>query len=812
MTIATQTAALTLGTLDLMGAVNATYGYRIFALGDNFETGDPEAVIAQIQSQLQDGDLERIDRYGNRSATIPLMIDAPSSATPGEALAQGAAAIDMACTFDGWTTLTYTPALLGAQACVFEVTTATVSAAFDDVAETVAGQRFVTLTLHCRPFVRAATLTTIDAPATTGTTTTNVDSGSSTTGWSVINTPANVHNLCPNPSFETNTTGWTAAFGTSSIAQDSSFAYVGSKSMAVTTAAGATVSYVGGPVSAVTAGQSYAISCAIYPRTVTGQTSSATLMIRWYSDAGGTTQIGSDVNVGASPVSDFIWAGLAGQATAPTGAVSMRMFPSLTAPSGYVFTGNLWNLDACAVVDVTGVLTYFDGATASTSARTHSWTGTANNSTSTLTWTTPTVSVVSGMVQGKVYGVRGTGFNGTIRRTGAISMTTLKYARIKGVAITSAGVSATLVSIADNGGSAISPMSYNLNLSTGAFDITIYRPTGFTTVDVTGYFPSIQPDDAALPSVDSIDITDNPFGNGKVVTRQVAISGSRRTELSLSVLGLDGAGTTAVALGEQVLVHTAAKGSDGTAKFLALRAASGVGGTADATATSGVYTTLGTTATSFTFPASSVLTGNYMVYSRLRSGTVGLNTISFRAYTHPSTGDNMYDPASGYKTAPITFAASGSWPTLITGSPGTWGIVPLGMVRLPPADVAGDSAATIGFEIFRSALGAVDLDDVFFCNADVGQTSLMLTTTAGGSYSAARLDAATITAPQPRAWVGVANATATGTMIADGTRWRGEQHLAPPGLLQISTVTPNCATSRISGSYYRRNQTYMAST
>jgi hypothetical protein len=527
------------------------------------------------------------------------------------------------------------------------------------------------------------------------------------------------------------------------------------------------------------------------------------MMVRFYGSSG---QIGPDLVSSTVSISDgdTQFKSLLYAVTAPAGATSMTLFPFVQAQA----VNDALTIDRVEVITSTWQNPpYFDGSTANTAARTHAWTGPVNDSTSRLTWTAPTLSVVSGMVQGKVYGAASTSNAIAMRRAGAINMSTLKYIRIRGFAGSGTGIVPASVTIGDNGSGPLTTTSYSLNSSTGAFDITIYRPTGFTALDIAAAWSSLSVDDYVVIQVDSVDITDNPFGNGKVVTRQVSIGGSQRTELSLSVLGLDGAGTTAVGLGEQVLVHTAAKGSDGTAKFGTLRTLSGTGGTTDATATSGFYTTLGTAASTFSFPTSSLLTGNYMVYARVRSATAGNNVLSFRAATHPSSGDNMYDPRTGYKTAPINFVGSATtWPSVQTN---TWAIVPIGMLRLPPADVASDTAATIVFEILRSALGSVDLDDVFFCNADVGQASLVVTATAAGSYSAVRLDAATVANPAPRVWVGVAN----GTLIADVTRWvSGEQHTAQNGLLQISTVTPGCATSRISGSYYRRNHTYLAAT
>ena len=137
--VALQDVALMLRGLNLMMASpDPVYGYRIRTLGDNMKVGDPEAAIASIASQLADGDLERVDRNGNRSATVPLVIDAPGSDLPGAAIAAGQAAVDMACTFDGWTEMVYASPLAGAETTVFEVTSATVSSEIDDLAEIIA--------------------------------------------------------------------------------------------------------------------------------------------------------------------------------------------------------------------------------------------------------------------------------------------------------------------------------------------------------------------------------------------------------------------------------------------------------------------------------------------------------------------------------------------------------------------------------------------------------------------------------------------------------------------------------------------------
>jgi hypothetical protein len=484
--------------------------------------------------------------------------------------------------------------------------------------------------------------------------------------------------------------------------------------------------------------------------------------------------------------------------TAPANAVRAQFFPSIVMGIGTYAISRRWVTESTSSA---GMMTgYFDGSTTATAARAFAWTGTANASTSTATWTAPALAVVSGTVQGTVYGRS----SASIRRTGAITMSTLPYLRIRG---TASAYSDGIIQIVDNGAKVADvyggAVSYSYNALTGVYDILIYRPGGFTTVDVTfsRAAGTISPTAAMFVNVDQIDITDNPFASGKVQTRQISIGGSQRTELSLSVLGLDAAGTTPVPLGDQVLIHTAAAGTDPRAKFLSCRTASGLGGTADSSATGGVNSNVATlpSTTTFTFPASSLLPGNYLLVARLWMGILGTRTISFRGYVDPTTGDNAYDPPGGtaWKTIPLTTTAAGGYPVL---KQSTYGMLPLGVLRLPPADVQ-DSGATLNIQIAADSSG-VTLDDIWLLNADIGQTTLVNTAIAGpSSYSSVQLNAATVDTPNPTVWFGVANSTS----ITDPTRLLGfEQHQAKPGLMQVSSVTPNCATSRLAGFYYRR--------
>jgi hypothetical protein len=372
--------------------------------------------------------------------------------------------------------------------------------------------------------------------------------------------------------------------------------------------------------------------------------------------------------------------------------------------------------------------------------------------------------------------------------------------------------SAGTITVSATGASSSPVTVVNLthNATTGAYSVLLKQNSAVSSIKVKYQTPSAFRVSlfTLWAGVDSIKQTVGAIPGvftGKVQSRQVQIYGSQRTELSLAVDGLDTAGTVAVGLGEQVLVYTASAGSDVGAKFVSCRAAPGNAGTADTSAVSGVFSPLSTTSSpvAFVFAASTLSPGTYMAVARVRSGSAGTSDLSIRASLDLARGDNIFEPRTGWRTAPLTVVASGAvWPNVNVGE---WVMVPLGLLRLPPADLE-DGFASITIQVAGGSL-PVDLDDVFLMNTDVGQTSLVLTGFSSGQFSAVRLDAATVDAPQASAWVGAVNAE----MFADPARWIGEQHAAAPGLLQIATVTPGCATSRVSASYFPRFHTHVAS-
>ena len=775
---ATQAAALILNGLDLMMTEPSAEGYVIHASADGTTWGDPEAVIASIESQLSDGDLESLDRYGNRTATIALAIEAPDSSAPGRAVALGERALELACRWPGGQVreLAWTSPMAGAETTVTEMTTAVVSRSTEDdwdLEERLRGTRLFSLTIHARPFVRGTTPVTIEAPAVIGSTTTTVDAGSSTSGWSMLSTrPPAVTNLLDPDSWE----AWLNA--TKSGAPSTS-----SGTVAFTRVPSSTSDWYGrsGAIP-VTPGTVYriqatvALSAGVY----------AGIGIYWY-DSMGTEIYRNKVAWLSGPGSTTSYLVV----TARSNAATMRAFVWGSSQTGSPTV----SVSKVSVVDysaATGLPDYWDGNTTDTAAVTYAWTGAADASTSTATWTAPTLLTASGLIAASVYGRASVQIRRANTGIDASTMASLPYLRIVGGSSQVAGT----ITVADNG-STITPWTYTRNASTGAFDIIVYRPGGFTSLDLTfTRSDGISATDPALIIIDRIDITDNPFGSGKVQSRQVQIYGSQRTELSLLVRGLGADGSSAVGLGSQTLVFTCAT-DDTRAKYASARRASGTSGTADSTATSGYYNAGAAktgSPTGFSLGSgASLLPGTYDIYASVYITTAGTHTISVRVDRDAGIGA----PITGaWQDVDVTAVSSGAvWPQLPTGA---WWLIPVGTFTVAEAD-----ASSITLTPAASTAAQVRFDDLLIFHRTRGQLSLVDTSASSGSLSALRLDAATTTNPLPSVWVGVAGGA---MMPADmtGRCQATEQHQAEPGVLQVVTITPGCDTTRVSASYYER--------
>jgi hypothetical protein len=195
-------------------------------------------------------------------------------------------------------------------------------------------------------------------------------------------------NYLPNPSFETNTTGWTPN-GTVSLTREAVDPFVGSYSMKIeATAAISTTHLAAYNTPAIAAAEGQVWSGAIYVKpigaTLTGRTARVALA---FYNAGGS-------NVGTTGYGPTV-------ALSPTGYTRISV-ENVPVPVGFSVTGvrlfvnkmgtDTWaigdglRVDAASVVRAATVGDYFDGSTTDIGSEgpyTYAWTGTAHASTST---------------------------------------------------------------------------------------------------------------------------------------------------------------------------------------------------------------------------------------------------------------------------------------------------------------------------------------------------------------------------------------------------------------------------------------------
>lgn len=139
--------------------------------------GSPENVVEVLQSLLQDGDIELSSRSGNRTLSLPVLLEGADLA----AVADAEAALVAECDQDQ-NELYCDPGDGFGAPFVFTVFRGQLTFTRDDAAET-AGLRSYTLTFRALPFPRSDAEVTAEALAASGTTTTVINDGSTTTNW-----------------------------------------------------------------------------------------------------------------------------------------------------------------------------------------------------------------------------------------------------------------------------------------------------------------------------------------------------------------------------------------------------------------------------------------------------------------------------------------------------------------------------------------------------------------------------------------------------------------------------------------------------
>jgi len=201
---------------------------------------------------------------------------------------------------------------------------------------------------------------------------TKTGSGTAYSGSTTV-TPITRTNLCPNPSFETNTTGW-AGTATTTIARITSAFYVGTACLSVTSTSAtdtlARVTY--DPNSTISAGVKITASAYVY--NYAGNARQHRIDIRCWNGAyilSTITGTATTVNVGSG------WTRLSVTGTTVTGtnSIDVAIYTQANNPS----LSNVSYVDAVLVEQASTALTYFDG-----NDYKGAWSGTTNNSTSTM--------------------------------------------------------------------------------------------------------------------------------------------------------------------------------------------------------------------------------------------------------------------------------------------------------------------------------------------------------------------------------------------------------------------------------------------
>ncbi|MCD4535638.1 hypothetical protein LRP67_16215 [Nocardioides sp. cx-169] len=179
---------LMFGDVDLVSANPSTVGYEVNTLAE-LDFGNPEPVVAPIQSLLLNGSLAEVLSYDNRNIVIRVEISGPSLVD----VSAGEEAL-MAEVRKGRNTLTWLPADSFASPIVFDVIWSRFDYTYDDLDEALRQKRTFVITLNCAPFGRDDEETEVQAVATgespPAPVTDTVDACTSAAGWQLTSFPS----------------------------------------------------------------------------------------------------------------------------------------------------------------------------------------------------------------------------------------------------------------------------------------------------------------------------------------------------------------------------------------------------------------------------------------------------------------------------------------------------------------------------------------------------------------------------------------------------------------------------------------------
>lgn len=233
--------SLVIGTLAISGAeVVEVDGYS-FATESGIDFGDADAEARVIESALMDGDLESIERTGNKEIQIPVII----RGVDADALARGEAALDLECL--SARELRWTPPGANGATSIYDVQWALTRHEFDDLREMgERPERHMALEVRVFPFPRSDTQVVAEAigsgmdTETVAPVVTQLYVAANATGWSYFSRGATGVKLGPveyTPGAGVGNAEWSSIWGGMLRFQPAApFAMSGNRFLAITTA------------------------------------------------------------------------------------------------------------------------------------------------------------------------------------------------------------------------------------------------------------------------------------------------------------------------------------------------------------------------------------------------------------------------------------------------------------------------------------------------------------------------------------------------------------------------------------------------
>lgn len=754
---------------------------------NGIDFGNPDAVLATIQSQLTDGSIEVVSSWENRDESLSLRLWGDSL----DDLAAGETALRAELSRAGWTQFAWTPD--GGETTVHDVVYGKLEFTLDATYEQALIRQF-TLTLTCLPFPRSAdevAVTSLPAPADgAAPTVTVVDDASTVEGWSTTSLVEVKRNLHPNGSCQTGTTyGWYPGANSTGVWASSPHnvgvtgggSWVGMVQPVLTPAGNVLQSYVNALMMPAKPELPYSFQARTGVLAHSGGTYTGGFLARFY--AGSSILAEHEVWWAAGTA----MAGGSGTWTAPAGTTGVAIFPFMQFNNVAATGITAWAFDHVQIEQAAAPSGYFDGSMPAAGSTVYQYVGGAGMSPS-VALQPASVALAGGHPSVTTYE------RATITHSAAVDLSTQPFLRLTGKVTLdpSTSISPSSSSMA----SLLSSLSMQLSLVGGAPGVGFgpalldIQPDGTFTAYWHLWF-SIGADGWNLDvrssagfgshmtlSITGIATADGlpQIGSAMQGRRQLPVYGSARTQASLRIETADDT------LGDATLVYTQPVTARAGFEY-ALRSyrSTGPATTSSASSVSGWTNPLATdegSADTWRIDCGLLTPSPQVLYARLDVATAG--TVTFNWSVTLASGDAP--KATGTRTVALAAGAQ---------------FVPLGVID--PPRVGDGSTDSYVLKLWAST--AETIEDGYLFDT-TGNLSIIGT----DSRSLMMLNSATLNEPQPTVWVGNSDGSGDPANDTDVTyaAWRSlvwEQHQFAPGDVETFLVTPGTGNARLSLRY-----------